>query len=256
MISKKLLIGGLALAMGGGGMGALATEGAALAGSQPATYTACVNHSTGALYHVSTNATPHCFRRDKTITWDQEGPAGAMGAPGADGNAVLNGSGAPASSLGAPGDFYIDTTAHVLYGPKTATGWPRTGTSLVGPPGAPGAAGQGLSFTHSTGGTLADPGTGTYFFVVSFSLTNSSTSPISGLCGPFAKNTSATPEFTSAVNFPGGGSGGNLEISGILNLSSLTPGTPLEFSCGANGAVAAPTVSNVQWWVAPVTTAS
>lgn len=50
MISKKLLIGGLALTMSCGAMSALATEGVALAGSQPATYTACVSHSTGALY--------------------------------------------------------------------------------------------------------------------------------------------------------------------------------------------------------------
>jgi hypothetical protein len=33
--------------------------------------------------------------------------------------------------LGVAGDFYIDTAALKIYGPKTATAW-TTGTSLVG----------------------------------------------------------------------------------------------------------------------------
>lgn len=41
-----------------------------------------------------------------------EGPAGA------DGNTILHGAGRPADSLGKRGDFYLDTTAHLLYGPK------------------------------------------------------------------------------------------------------------------------------------------
>jgi hypothetical protein len=54
---------------------------------------------------------------------------------------VLNGTGAPASTLGSDGDFYIDTAADVLYGPKAGGAWPATGTSLVGNPGATGPAG-------------------------------------------------------------------------------------------------------------------
>ena len=64
------------------------------------------------------------------------GPSGAPGAtgiPGTDGKTVLNGSGAPSDSLGANGDFYIDTTANKIYGPKATGAWPLTGTSLVGP---------------------------------------------------------------------------------------------------------------------------
>jgi hypothetical protein len=61
------------------------------------------------------------------------------GPAGPNGNTILNGTGAPASSVGNPGDFYIDTAADVLYGPKSAaTGWPAVGTALVGPAGAPG----------------------------------------------------------------------------------------------------------------------
>ncbi len=43
---------------------------------------------------------------------------------------MLTGVGAPASSLGALGNFYIDTTAQTLYGPKTSSGWPA-GTPLI-----------------------------------------------------------------------------------------------------------------------------
>jgi hypothetical protein len=53
-------------------------------------------------------------------------------------NAVLNGTSDPAGSTGTPGDFYINTTAKTIFGPKAITGvWPFS-TSLVGPQGAPG----------------------------------------------------------------------------------------------------------------------
>jgi len=38
----------------------------------------------------------------------------------------------PAAGTGAVGDFYIDTAAHALYGPKSASGWGGS-TSLIGP---------------------------------------------------------------------------------------------------------------------------
>jgi hypothetical protein len=74
---------------------------------------------------------------------------------------VLYGSGAP-TSQGHDGDFYIDTAAHTIYGPK-ATTWPA-GTSLVGPQGAAGtngtngtngAAGPGVAAGGTTGQVLA-----------------------------------------------------------------------------------------------------
>lgn len=65
-----------------------------------------------------------------------EGPPGPTGATG---NSVLSGSGAPSSSLGQNGDFYIDTAALDIYGPKTAGAW-GSGTSLVGPTGPQGVA--------------------------------------------------------------------------------------------------------------------
>jgi hypothetical protein len=43
---------------------------------------------------------------------------------------IYSGQGAPASTLGAVGDYYIDDTHAILYGPKTASGWPATGLAL------------------------------------------------------------------------------------------------------------------------------
>jgi hypothetical protein len=72
------------------------------------------------------------------------GAAGAIGAPGLnglDGRTVLNGAGTPVatSAGGVVGDFYLDTAASVLYGPKTsASSWAGlTGVGLVGPAGGP-----------------------------------------------------------------------------------------------------------------------
>ena len=76
------------------------------------------------------------------IHWNVTGPQGPAGTNGTNGNTILSGTTAPASTLGAVGDFYLDTSSpETLYGPKTSTGWPSTGTGLVGPQGPPGVAG-------------------------------------------------------------------------------------------------------------------
>jgi hypothetical protein len=43
---------------------------------------------------------------------------------------IYSGQGTPASTIGVVGDYYIDDTHAILYGPKTASGWPATGLSL------------------------------------------------------------------------------------------------------------------------------
>ena len=70
----------------------------------------------------------------------QDGAPGAPGAAGADGKTVRSGSGAPAGGLGVDGDFYIDTTAHAVYGPKAGGAW-GSPVSLIGPEGPQGPAG-------------------------------------------------------------------------------------------------------------------
>lgn len=90
-----------------------------------------------------------------------QGPIGNTGPPGpagASGNTVLNGTGAPATSVGNDGDFYIDTSASVLYGPKAGGSWPVSGVSLIGAPGATGPAGpQG---PQGPAGPQGPPGSG------------------------------------------------------------------------------------------------
>ena len=86
---------------------------------------------------------------------------GPQGPAGVNGNTILYGSGAPANTLGVDGNFYIDTSAHMLYGPKAGGVWPA-GTSLIGPqgpqgiPGTPGANGQRGSLWYEGAGA---PGT-------------------------------------------------------------------------------------------------
>ena len=79
------------------------------------------------------------------------GPTGPTGPAGANGSTVLNGSGPPVQSLGNVGDFYIDTSANEIWGPKTlgvcrpvvgcVEQWPVSGSQLSGPVGPQGIAG-------------------------------------------------------------------------------------------------------------------
>ena len=70
---------------------------------------------------------------------------------------MLNGTGAPADTLGHDGDFYIDTAADVLYGPKAGGTWPANGTALIGQQGAQGPAGpQGPQGPPGSGGVSSE----------------------------------------------------------------------------------------------------
>lgn len=56
-------------------------------------------------------------------------------------NTILNGKGAPKSSIGIDGDFYIDTRSLLLYGPKTKGKWPAP-QNIQGPTGPSGSDGR------------------------------------------------------------------------------------------------------------------
>lgn len=58
-----------------------------------------------------------------TLVLGERGPQGPRGTQ------LLNGLGEPSSSLGIEGDFYLDTVATELYGPKTNGAW-GVGVSL------------------------------------------------------------------------------------------------------------------------------
>lgn len=81
---------------------------------------------------------------------------GVPGSTGTAGNTVLNGVVAPGAGVGVNGDFYIDTVAKNIYGPKAAGAWPAA-VSLGGPAGSNGVgvptggtAGQVLSKIDAT----------------------------------------------------------------------------------------------------------
>src|SRR3569623_250034 len=63
------------------------------------------------------------------------GPAGSTGSTGASGNTILHGTSDP-TTQGVNGDFFLNTSTSVLFGPKASGSWPGSGTSLIGPAGA------------------------------------------------------------------------------------------------------------------------
>ncbi len=91
------------------------------------------------------------------------GPQGPVGAAGADGAALLNGSGVPDVSLGKSGDFYLNTGSQQIYGPKANGVWPASGVGLVGPMGQAGVNGvdgvNGINGTNGSNGTNGTNGT-------------------------------------------------------------------------------------------------
>lgn len=91
-----------------------------------------------------------------------QGFSGPQGSTGIDGRTVLSGVSAPSSALGANGDFFIDTTAYALYGPKTAGSW-GSPVSLIGPTGSMGPTGvqgfQGFQGPQGFQGVFGNTGT-------------------------------------------------------------------------------------------------
>jgi hypothetical protein len=69
------------------------------------------------------------------------GPAGPPGANGQNGSVIFSGTTVPATTTGAVGDFYLNISTSLLYGPKTAAGW-GSGFALKGPAGTAGAPGN------------------------------------------------------------------------------------------------------------------
>ncbi|WP_053322636.1 hypothetical protein [Mariprofundus ferrooxydans] len=83
-----------------------------------------------------------------------QGGQGIQGNPGLDGKTMHSGTGAPAAGLGVDGDYYIDTAAWDIYGPKTAGAW-GAATSIIGPQG-----GQGIQGNPGLDGKTMHSGTG------------------------------------------------------------------------------------------------
>jgi hypothetical protein len=146
--SNKSSVGLLIIALVIGGISAQA---AGLLNSPAGGYLVCVNPKTKVVTHPGKST---CPKGSKKLVLGARGVAGADGITGAagiagkdgangkDGKTLWNGVKDPESTLGAPGDIFINSVTKTLFGPKDlATGWPA-GVSMVGPTGATGAPGS------------------------------------------------------------------------------------------------------------------
>ena len=147
-----------------GGVGAQATG---LLNTASGGYLVCVNSTTKVVTYPGTSS---CPKGSKKLLLGAQGPAGTNGLTGAaglpgrdgtdgkDGKTLWNGVKDPESTLGAPGDMFINSITKTLFGPKDlTTGWPA-GVSMVGPAGPQGPAGatgpQGPAGADGTNATL------------------------------------------------------------------------------------------------------
>ncbi len=127
------------------------------------------------------------------------GPAGPAGANGANGSVIYSGTTTPPAATGAIGDFYINLSTGLLYGPKTSTGW-GTGISLKGSTGATGAAGSHI-YSGSGAPAITTGAVGDYYLDKTNFL----------LYGPKSATSLGT---TIALQFPAGPAGpeGNANV--------------------------------------------
>jgi hypothetical protein len=222
----------------------------------------CYNKENGAL-RVIDPTTQQCLTPEIAIQWNQtgqQGPAGTAGVNGTNGNTILNGTGAPAGTAGQDGDFYLDTAADMLYGPKASGTWPATGTSLVGLPGTPGATGPpGPGQTWTTTPTLPQPGT---YFVDVEAVFGPYTTPETASCGIGGEQNDPNPNDATGANVAGYESGefslvnnstSNFSFSGMVTHLGLPGPDALAVICyDTNGKPLSP--GEVQWWITPIAT--
>lgn len=88
------------------------------------------------------------------------GKAGERGPRGPKGEAVLSGARTPTADDGQAGDFWIDYSEWVIYGPKVGDEWGAP-TSLIGPKGPKGDKGERGAIVGGFGGSSGEGGTGT-----------------------------------------------------------------------------------------------
>ena len=125
------------------------------------------------------------------------GATGTPGAAGVDGRTVLNGTSNPTSTTGTNGDFYINTSANTIFGPKANGAWPL-GVSMVGPQGSTGATGPaGPTGTAGASGTTGLTGAAGAAGEDGRTVLNGTSNPTSstGANGDFYINTSTNTLF-------------------------------------------------------------
>jgi hypothetical protein len=140
-------------------------------------------------------------------------------------NTILNGKGAPKSSLGIDGDFYIDIRSLLIYGPKSKGKWP-TPQNIQGPTGPSGSDGK-----NGTDGKSA-----------SNSNVNNATGPqgpqgLQGVPGPQGeKGETGTPGAMGPAGLPGAtGANGASGASGAPGPQGAAGATGAQGPAGAKG---------------------
>lgn len=182
--------------------------------------------------NIYTNLPPaaYCYH----VAWVSDRPVSAgfmvsdctqwISDQGTAGKTVLSGSGAPSSGTGANGDFYIDTSASRIYGPKASGAW-GSGTSMIGPQGS-----AGTNGTNGANGSAATVSVGTVTTLAP---------------GASATVTNAGSSNSAVFNFgiPAGAAGSNGS-----NGATGSPGAAATVAVGSVSALPAgstPTVTNV-----------
>ncbi len=156
----------------------------------------------------------------------EQGDTGPQGDPGLNGNTVLNDVKAPISTDGVDGDFFINTSTSVIYGPKSGGSWPA-GVSLkgatgsngsIGATGATGATGtgiQGIQGIQGPTGATGAPGsvgaTGATGSSATVTLNNNTNNYVATMTG-----TASTLNGESNLTF----NGSTLAVSGSLTTTS------------------------------------
>ena len=139
---------------------------------------------------------------DGTAWLATQGITGPTGAQGTDGARIFWGTTGPASNIGRSGDFFIDGSAGVLYGPKASGAW-GSGLQLqsgpTGPTGITGAASVVTGPTGPSGGPTGPTG---------------STGPASLVTGPTGSTgPSGGPTGATGVTGPAGSFGDSQVIN-------------------------------------------
>lgn len=160
------------------------------------------------------------------IAWGDGTEEGSGPVPGG-GNTLRSGSGPPGAGLGEDGDWYIDTAALVIYGPKLGT-W-GAGTSIVGPQGPQGPQGiQGPKGDKGDTGPQGPPGEDIPAGHLSWSVTG--VVPAGWLIANGQQVTAAYPVLRAdliAAGSPHGTAGGNPLLPNLIGRfprGATTPG--------------------------------
>jgi hypothetical protein len=184
-----------------------------------------------------------------------------VGTSGTSGNTILSGTAAPTSGAGVNGDYFIDKTGLVLYGPKTAGAWPTPGIQLGGGSGSGTVvSSSSYPFDTTTSSTVTishNLGTKNVvvpcfdssdnFFVAPYKTLDTNTVVVTIPRGRIGRCTVVTGNGTQTVGGSTGGSTGGTgtTLSVRVNGGTATGATGIDFVDGANTTVSATTSGGI-----------